>query len=82
MVSYSVHQDAWLVTYERVAEAKEEGRSLGVDLRESRAGPIEMRTANEGQCQCNASGMTLSIENCPGCGTPRCTSCDVHKQTR
>jgi hypothetical protein len=26
--------------------------------------------------------MTLLAESCTACGTPRCTSCDVHKQTK
>lgn len=33
-------------------------------------------------CQCNASGMTLSVEDCPECSTTRCVCCQVHKQMR
>ena len=39
-------------------------------------------SSQNAQCQCNASGMTLLAESCPACGTPRCISCDIHKQAK
>ncbi|KAH8592565.1 hypothetical protein B0O99DRAFT_629203 [Bisporella sp. PMI_857] len=30
-------------------------------------------------CQCSMSGISIQTENCPGCGVPRCVTCNTFK---